>query len=56
VVVIAFDPIKRKKNLAKHGLDLADAGSVFAALGWIRAIATARTGISPSAGWRGGLW
>jgi uncharacterized DUF497 family protein len=30
VVVIAFDPIKRKKNLAKHGLDLADAGSVFA--------------------------
>jgi uncharacterized DUF497 family protein len=30
VVVIAFDPVKRKKNLAKHGLDLADAGSVFA--------------------------
>jgi uncharacterized protein len=31
VVVIAFDPAKREKNLAKHGLDLADAGSVFAA-------------------------
>ena len=30
MVVIDFDPAKREKNLAKHGLDLADAGSVFA--------------------------
>ena len=25
---ISFDPAKRKRNLAKHGLDLADAGEV----------------------------
>jgi uncharacterized DUF497 family protein len=30
VVDISFDPAKRERNLAKHGLDLADAGSVFA--------------------------
>jgi len=27
-VEIGFDPAKRKRNLAKHGLDLADAGEV----------------------------
>ena len=25
---ISFDPVKRARNLAKHGLDLADAGEV----------------------------
>lgn len=27
---ISFDPAKRARNLAKHGLDLADAGEVLA--------------------------
>ena len=27
---ISFDPAKRESNLAKHGLDLADAGRLFA--------------------------
>jgi uncharacterized DUF497 family protein len=27
-VEIGFDPAKRKRNLAKHGLDLADAGAL----------------------------
>jgi uncharacterized protein len=29
-VEIGFDPAKRARNLAKHGLDLADAGEVLA--------------------------
>ena len=29
---ISFDPAKRAANLAKHGLDLADAAQVFAGL------------------------
>lgn len=29
---ISFDPAKRESNLAKHGLDLADAGKVLAGL------------------------
>jgi uncharacterized protein len=28
-VKITYDPVKRTKNLAKHGLDLADAAKVF---------------------------
>ncbi len=31
-VEISFDPAKREANLAKHGLDLADAGKVLAGL------------------------
>jgi uncharacterized DUF497 family protein len=31
-VKITFDPAKRRKNLDKHGLDLADADKVFADL------------------------
>lgn len=27
-VIIGFDPAKRERNLAKHGLDLADTGEV----------------------------